>query len=94
MIRYILDTKNFSLKLDSSRNANKLYEIVCFNNSDYAGDPVSRRSVSCFVLYVLGVLVSWQSKAQKNVMLSNSEVEWVASSEAVKKVVGKHEIFC
>ena len=33
-------------------NANEPWEIVCFSNGDYAGDPVSRRSISDFILYV------------------------------------------
>ena len=36
-----------------------VWEIVCFSNSDYVGDPVSRQSISVIILYVLGVSVSW-----------------------------------
>ena len=68
-------------------NSNKIGDIVWFSNSDFAGDLVSRRSISCFILYVLGVPVSWQSKLQKSVSLSRSEVEYIASSEAVKEVM-------
>ena len=38
--------------------------------------------MSGFILYDLGVPVSWQSKAQKSVTLSSLEAEWVALSEA------------
>ena len=48
-----------------------------FSNSVYVGDPVSRKSISGFILYVLGVLISWQSKGQKSVTLSSSEAAWV-----------------
>ena len=61
--------------------------IVCFSNSNYAGDPVSRQSISGFILYVLGVPVSWQSKLQKRVSLSSSEAEYITLSEAVKEVM-------
>ena len=35
----------------------------------------------------LGIPVSWQSKSQKSVSLSSSEAEYIALSEAVKKVM-------
>ena len=62
-------------------------KIVCFSDSNYAGYLVSRRNISGFILYVLGVPVSWQSKAQKSVTLSSSEAEWVALSEVVKGIM-------
>ena len=70
-----------------TRDTNKSREIVCFCDSDYVGDLISRRSISGFVLYVLGVPVSWQSKAQKSMILSRSEAEWVALPEAMKVVL-------
>ena len=69
------------------RNPNEPWEIIFFSNSDYAGDPVSRKSISGFILYVLGMLVLWQSNLQKSVSLSSSEVEHTAFSEAVKEVM-------
>ena len=48
---------------------------------------MSRRSISGFILYALGVSVSWQSKPQKSVLLSCSEADYVALSEAVKEVM-------
>ena len=57
--------------------------FFCFNDCDYAGDPITRISVIGFVLYVLGVPVSWQSKAQRNMTLA----QWVTLSEAAKEVI-------
>ena len=57
MIKYVLDTKNLGVKIEPMVNSNEPWEIVSFSNSDYAGDPVSRRSTSGFILYVLGVSV-------------------------------------
>ena len=81
VIRYVLDMKILGLKLKPMGNSNKPSEIVFFINSDYAGDLVSRQSISGFILYVLCVLVSWQSKSQKSVSLSSS---YIALSEAIK----------
>ena len=41
LIKYVLD-KDVALKIEPTENYNKPWDIVCFSNSDYAGDPVSR----------------------------------------------------
>ena len=69
VIKYILDTKNFRLKIEPMRNSNKPLEIVCFSQRKFAGDPISKRSVSVFILYVLGLPIFWKSKLQKSVSL-------------------------
>ena len=46
---------------------------------------MSRRNISGFILFVLVVPVSLQSKSQKSVLLSGSEAEYIALSKAVKE---------
>ena len=60
VIKLVFDTKNLRLKIKPTGNGNKPWEIVYFSNSDYTGDLVSRRSIGGFILYILGVHVSWQ----------------------------------
>ena len=87
VIKYVLNTKKLGLRIKPMGNSNEPWEIICFSDSNYVGDPVSRRSISCIILHVLGALVSWQSKLQKSVSLSSSEVEFIALFEAVKEVM-------
>ena len=87
MVEYVIDTKNFGLKIEPMGNSHEPYDIVCFSDSVYIGDLVSRQSIRGFILYVLGVPVSWRSKLQKSVSLNSSEVEYIALSEAVKEVM-------
>ena len=61
VIKYVINTKNLGLKIEPIGNSNEPWEIVCFSNNDYAGDPVNRQSISDFILYVGGVPVSWRS---------------------------------
>jgi hypothetical protein len=58
--------------------------VLC--DSDWAGDPETRISVTGFIVYLMGVPVSWRSKAQRGVTLSSSKSEYVAISEAVKEI--------
>ena len=87
VIKYVLDTRSKGLRIEPTFGDSGPWDLVCFSDSDYAGDPESRRSVSGFILYVKGVPISWRSKAQRSVTLSSSEAEWVALSEAVKEIM-------
>ena len=87
VIKYVVKTENLGLRLKRTGNSNEPWEIVCFSNNDYAGDPVSKRSISGFVLYVLDIPVSWRSKSQKSISLSSSEVEHITLTEAVREVM-------
>ena len=58
MIKYVLDTEMLGLEIEPTGNLNEPWEIICFSDSTYAGDLVSRRSISGFKLYVLSVPVS------------------------------------
>ena len=75
------------MKLEPTGNANKPWGTVFFSDSDCAGDLVSRRSISSFILYVLGIPISSQSQAQKSVTLSSLEAWWLALSEAAIEVI-------
>ena len=46
VIGYVLDTKNICLKLEPTRNANKLWKVVCSSDSDNVENPSNKRCVS------------------------------------------------
>ena len=46
----VLDTMNLGLKIEPTGNPNEPWEIVCFSDSNYVGDPVKRRCISGFIL--------------------------------------------
>ena len=75
MVTYILDITNLGLKVELNVDKNLPWYIVCYSDSDSAGDPDTRRSVKQIFLAHLGVPVSWKSKAQISVALLSSETE-------------------
>ena len=87
IIKYVLDTKDLGLTMEPTSHQDGPWELICFSDSDYAGDADTRRSVSGYILYVQGVLIIWRLKAQRSVTLSLTEAEWVALSEAVKEII-------
>ena len=91
VIKYVLDTQNWGLKIQPSLEDE--WDLVCYCDSDYAGDPDSRKSVSGYILYIKGVPICWRSKAQKTITLSSAEAEWIALSEATKEIMFVLQLF-
>jgi hypothetical protein len=65
---------------------NEEWDMVSYSDSDWAGNPDSRISVTGFVIYLLGAPICWRSKGQKGVTLSSSEAEYVTMSGTVKEI--------
>jgi len=86
VIKFVIDSKDKGLKIEPKKPERELWDIVCYCDSDYAGDKASRKSVSGFILFFMGVPILWRLKAQVSVSLSSSEAEYVSLSEAAKEV--------
>ena len=56
--------------------------LASYADSDHAGDPDSRRSVTGYLQLMNGAAVSWQSVRQQVVALSSAEAEYYAASVA------------
>jgi hypothetical protein len=86
-IKYVVDTKNFGLFMKPTTGSNERFIIKGICDSDFAGDKDTRISVTGYVVYVNGVLISWKSRGQKGVTLSSTEAEYVALSELCTEIV-------
>jgi hypothetical protein len=86
VIKLVVDTKTFGLKVQPKLDNNLGWDLKIFCNSNWAGDPKTRVSVTGFIIYLLSVPIFWRSKSQKGVTLSRTEAEYVAISEAVKEL--------
>jgi len=87
VMKHTIDTKNFALRIKPiDPKDDGSWTIVVYCDSDYAGDTETRVSVAGFIIYLLGVPISWKSKGMKSVTLSSSEAEYVALSEAAKEI--------
>ena len=60
--------------------------MVVFTDSDWAGDKESRRSITGFIVFLMGCPVLWRSRQQKSVSLSSAEAEYYALSEAASEI--------
>ena len=88
VIKYVLDTKKDALHLrPKEATLNDMWELKAYSDSDFSGDKDFRRSVTGFIVYLMGVPISWKSKGQKSVSLSSTEAEYVAVSEVCMEII-------
>lgn len=59
--------------------------MVGFCDSDYAANLDNRRSQSGYVFTLFNSAISWKSSLQSVVVLSTTEAEYIALTEAVKE---------
>ena len=62
--------------------------LYCFVDADFASSDLDRRrSVTCYVIYFNGGIISWRSSLQKTPSSSSTEAEYKALHEACKEVL-------
>jgi hypothetical protein len=88
VMKFIVSTKDYGLQIAPVRPKSEVikWNMVVYTDSDWAGDKDNRRSVSGYVIFLLGVPILWKSKLQRSVSLSSSEAEYYALSEAAKEI--------
>lgn len=81
VMRYLCGTSSLSLCFGTGK------PILCGHTySDMAGDVDTRKSTSGYLVTFVGGAVSWQSRLQKCVALSTTEVELIAMVKACKEL--------
>lgn len=83
ILRYLKGTSDTGLTYtkDSSEN------LICYSDSDYAGDQSTGRSTSGMVCLLAGAAISWRSQRQSVVSISSTEAETIAASEASQELI-------
>mgnify|MGYP000574595511 CR=1 FL=1 len=51
-IKFVLDTKHFGLHMWPFLGKDLPWELLCFTDFDYSGDPDSKRSVSGYIIFI------------------------------------------
>jgi ribosomal protein L24 len=82
----VVETKWKGLKIQPQLNEDNVWAIKSYSDSDYCADKETRRSITGFIVYLMGVPISWKSKGQRGVVLSTTEAEYVAISETVREI--------
>ena len=66
---YLAGTPNYALVYEGKTNKG----LIAYTDSDWAADPIKRRSVTGFFFKLANCVISWQSRSQKTVALSSTE---------------------
>ena len=68
------------------RPLGKGFVIRCFVDADHAGDEITRRSQTGFIVYINNAPVYWYSKRQGSVESSTYQAEFTAMKEATEYI--------
>ena len=85
VFRYLLGTKHLQLVLGGSQ-----CKITGYSDADWASH-LHRHSISGFVYFIGGGIVSWSSKKQPIITLSSTESEYVALTHSSKDILWIHK---
>lgn len=82
VLRYLKGTRKLQISYDGDSLTPK-----AFSDSDFSQCPLTRWSVSGFVVVLGGGPVSWRSARQSVVALSTNEAEYMAAAECAKHLL-------
>lgn len=68
-------------------NTGKINHLEAYCNADFAGDIKTRKSTTGYVIIYVGGAISWCSRKQSVIALSNTEAEYIAAAESAKSCI-------
>ena len=77
ILQYLYTTKDYELCLGGDKLC-----LHAYSDSDFAGDTEDRKSTGGYAIFLGSGAVSWPSRKQMTVVLSSTEAEYIALSEA------------
>jgi hypothetical protein len=87
--RYLAGTADYALVFDGPSNKG----LIAYTDSDWAADPIKRRSVTGYFFKLANGIISWQSRSQKTVALSSTEAEYMALSDCSRQAVWMKSVY-
>ena len=82
VMQYIRGTVQMGIKFSGSQ-----FDMHIFTDADWAGDQLSRRSTTGYVVFAVGGCIAWQSKLQSTVSTSSMQSEYQAMYAGMIEIV-------
>lgn len=93
VLRYLLGTVNYALEYNFSQlpvgaPLSAMIPSDCgMMDADWASDESDRRSISGYVFFLHGCLISWSAVKQRTTALSSTEAEYMSMSHAMREAL-------
>ena len=87
--RYLLGTSEYALVFDGKSNGG----LIAYADSDWASDPITRKSTTGYLVKLANGTFCWNSRAQKSIALSSTEAEYMSLSDTSRQVVWIRSLF-
>ena len=81
VLKFVLETKTCWLKFLPLNE--KIWKLEGISDANFTSDNKTHITVTGYVLYYMDIPITWQSHGQKGIVISTTEVEFVALSEVV-----------
>ena len=89
IVHYLAQTKLNGIQFD--RNCESPWEF--YVDADWAGDILTRRSTTGYIVFLCAGAIAWQSKLQTTVATSSMESEYMAEYAAMQELVWLRGVF-
>ena len=70
------------------RYSGGMFDLHVFTDADWAGDIITRRSTTGYIVFAAGGPIAWQSKPQTTVSTSSMPSEYQATYAGMQEHVG------
>jgi hypothetical protein len=87
VLKYLAGTKDHALVYHGDNKEDLSTIILGYTDSDWAGEPDTRRSTGGYVFKMCGAAVSWSSKLQNSPALSSTEAEYIAATRTSQEAI-------
>jgi hypothetical protein len=81
----------YGLPLGGKKNSTG--NLKAFVDADFASDSLDYKSITGYIIFYNGSIISWTSKKQKSVTLSSTESEFIALTDVAKELLWIQPIY-
>jgi hypothetical protein len=98
VLLYLKGTMTYGLPLGGKGNStndlsNSTNDLTAYVDADFANDTADYKSITGYMIFFNGSVISWSSKKQKSVTLSSTESEFIALTDVAKELLWIQPIY-
>jgi hypothetical protein len=87
--RYLLGTSDYALVYNGKSDGG----LLAYADSDWASNPITRKSTTGYLVKLANGVFCWNSRAQKSIALSSTEAEYMSLADTSRQLVWIRSLF-